>query len=312
MAQAFNNSQSVADPTVTSVSAANTATGGFYRISNLFGIGGTQADDLRFTPVDLTTVANEDPSVLTTANDRYLNRVGQFTFANDYPITGVTLDMTAHSIYAPNGDPIIASQRSSFLLHDFSLLFVGNNGAEFLISRLTPLLGGGSRPSADEDFHLSMLSGNTSPMLQFVNSADASPATVPVGREKITSLEWLTGEIPNGDLATWDKGGSDITYEDDTFPVNGDVTAPPPETNIPNFNLIKSGQSLYAAGGGETTWNVYLFSTGPGVAENAQLNFSQITITVTGLPESSHAIWGGLVLLGTTEVLRRCRSKRTA
>jgi|GEM_PF-4277111 len=311
MAQAFNNNASVQNPTATSVSAENNPTGGFYRISNLYGIGGTVSTDVQFTPVDLATVSNPDPSIITTANARYLNRLGQFTFANDYPITGVTLDMTAHSIYDINGNTINSVDRSAFLLHDFSLLFVGNNGAEFLISRITPLLGGGSRPSADEEFHLSMGSGDRVPLLQYKNSQDAAPAAVPVGREKVTSLEWLTGELPNGDLTTWDTGG-EITYEDDTFPVNGDVTAPVPEPNIPNFNLVKSGQLLYAAGGGETTWNVYLFSTGPLSAFDAQsnptslqLNFSQITITVTGLPESSHAIWGGIALLGTAEILRR-------
>jgi hypothetical protein len=305
MAQAFNNTDSVLNPAATTVTAPmETVLGSFYRVSNLYGIGGT------FTPNDVQQVTQPDPSIFPDANERYLNRLGQFTFANDYPITGVTLNMTAHSIYAPNGDPLDSTARASFLLHDFSLLFVGQNGAEFLISRLTPLIGGGARPSADDDFILSMGSGDRIPSLQYLSANP--PTTVPPGRQQITSLEWLTTELPGGDTETWDPGGVPFTYEDDTFPVAGDVTAPPPDPNIPNFQLIRSGQPLYAAGGGETTWNVYLFSTGPlssfdaqNNPEPLQLNFSQITITVTGLPESSHALWGGLALLGTAEILRR-------
>lgn len=305
--QAFNNSSSVADPLLTTITASlDPATvGSFYRISNLYGIGGLQV-----APNDIQQVTEPDPSIFAGANERYLNRLGQFTFANDYPITEITLDMTAHSIYAPNGDLLGFNARSAFLLHDFSLLFVGQNGAEFLISRLTPLIGGGTRPSADEDFILSMGSGDRIPNLQYQSVVPAT--TVPPGRQQITSLEWLTAGLPNGDPAVWDPGADPFTYEDDTFPTNADVVAN--ATDVPNFQLVRpnSGQPLYAAGGGETTWNVYLFSTGPLSGADAQqnpapiqLNFSQITITVTGLPESTHALWGGLVLLGMAEILRR-------
>lgn len=306
--QAFNNAASVANPLLTTITAPlEPAVGSFYRISNLYGIGGLQVG-----PNDLQQVTEPDPSISSTANDRYLNRLGQFTFANDYPIGGVTLNMTAHSIYAPNGDLLDSATRASFLLGDFAVLFVGQNGAEFLVTRLTPLIGGGARPSADDDFILSMGGGDRIPNLQY-RSVDPA-TTVPPGRQQITSLEWLTTELPNGDLATWDTGGDPLSYEDDTFPINADVVANPPATDVPDFQLQRStaGQPLYAAGGGETTWNVYLFSTGPlssldpqSNPSPLQLNFSQITITVTGLPESTHALWGGLILLGTAEILRR-------
>jgi hypothetical protein len=303
MAQAFNNTDSVLNPAATTVTAELNATG-FFRISNITGLAGTLvgAADISESPTatDFTATAN------------YLSRLGSFTFANDYPIRNVSLSVSVDSIYDPDTggigglfEDVNTGQfnRTAFRIHDFSLLFVGTTGEQFLVSRNTTwdVLPG---LPADENFVVTVNSGTRETGL--VYDADGSiPRT-----GQIQSLEWLSGTLPFDD-GGWDPGLDPGTNLDDTFPTTADIGGGAAQADNPTVTLERGfttnlAPPLYAGGAGETTWNVYLFSTGDlsGPTAGYQLNLSQIIIAVE-VPESSHALWGGLALLGTAEILRR-------
>jgi hypothetical protein len=296
----FNNTDSVLNPAATTVTATLNASG-FFRISNITGLDGTSAGAANIsespTATDFSSTAN------------YLSRLGSFTFANDYPIRNVSLSVSVDSIYDPNGDigglsdDIGQFNRTAFRIHDFSLLFVGTTGEQFLVSRNTTWDVSPGVP-ADENFVVTVNSGTRAPGLVY----DAGGTISRVGQ--IQSLEWLDGTLPNDD-GGWDPGLDLATNLDDTFPTSADIGPGPAQADDLTVTLERGfntdqAPALYAGGAGETTWNVYLFSTGDlsGPTAGYQLNLSQIIIAVE-VPESSHALWGGLVLLGTTEILRR-------
>ncbi len=266
----------------------------FIRITTIEGLAGVAA------PANVNEAAATD-----LGSSSYLNKLGSFNFANDYPIISANLDLAIDSVIH-DGDGALLSQaeRGSFLMHQFSLLFVGTTvggtASSFLISQNATLVP--SIPPADDNF-LVTLTGTT-PSLEFVSTPPLPPPT-----DQIASLEWL-GPIAND--PAWDPDG-DTDPSNDTFPTTADVGVDPVALADISFKLTSPGTPtapLYISGAGQTSWDVYLFTTGPSLSGTLQLNLSQIIIALE-VPESSHAIWGGLVLLGTTEVLRRRRSKRT-
>jgi hypothetical protein len=309
LAQAFNNTDSVLNPAATTITAELNATG-FFRISNITGLAGAS--------VGAANISESPTATDFTATANYLSRLGSFTFANDYPIRNVSLSVSVDSIYDPdNGgigglsDDANTGQfdRTAFRIHDFSLLFVGSTGEQFLVSRNTAwdIIPG---VPADDNFVVTVNSGNREPGLAY----DADGTIPRTGQ--IQSLEWLSGSLPSDD-GGWDTGLDPASNLDDTFPTTADIGTGAAQADDPTVTLERGfttdqAPPLYAGGAGQTTWNVYLFSTGDlsGPTAGYQLNLSQIIIAVE-LPESSHALWGGLVLLGTAEVLRRRRSKRT-
>ena len=275
------------NPTATLTPSA----GSFIRVSTLEGTTGVLAG-----AVD---VAETLPGDLGSVN--YLNKLGTFNFANDYPIVSVNLGMSIDSVILnSNGDPVVLGDRLSFLMHQFSLLFVGitpgGASSSFLISQNATLVG--SLAPADDNFQLT-LSGTT-PALEYVATPSVTP---PAGQ--ITSLEWI-GPIAND--PAWDPD-ADADPSNDTFPTTADLDPVPPGLTDISFNLQgpgAPGSALYGGGAGQTSWEVYFYTTGPSLGGALQLNLSQIIIAVE-VPESSHALWGGLALLGTAEVLRRRR-----
>jgi hypothetical protein len=304
----FTVSPDAQDPAPTATLTSDFAAGNFMRITTFEGTGAGAGN-----------IGEVAETTLNSGN--YLNTLGTFSFANDYPIISVNLGLSVHSILENiNGDPLDSTARSSFHLHQFSLLFVGRTvgaaPAQFLLSQNSTL---GAIGSADGNFHL-ILDGARAPSL------DYTPTTESITGQ-IQSLEWLGASANNGadiwnpDGNAVDGGGNPVTdipgdptlFRDnwtDTFPVTADLPVTPGLTEI-GFTLSSGGSPLdpasylYAGGAGQTTWEVYLYTSGPSLgATPLQLNLSQIIIALE-VPESSHALWGGLVLLGTAEILRR-------
>jgi hypothetical protein len=284
--------------TVTTVTGTPSLGGApFFRISNLNGVVAAPSFS-----TDLATVAAANTSG--TANtDNYLNRIGQFTFARDNPILNVKLTLRVDSVYDQNlmvvGDRIGgvdgSFNRSAFLMHDFGLLFVGNGGARFAMTRITDP--GALRFSADENFAVVEPSGGGF-TIEYVPSPnlDSTGELIPLANQ-IRSLEWLDS-TPLPDDGTWDPNPAGVY--DDTFPVTAD------NATSPSFCMVQGadagGDPLYVSGGNNTVWNVYLFSTGP-IETNAQLNLSEIQVTLS-VPEASDALAAGVGLILVAGVIR--------
>jgi len=285
--------------TVTTVTGTPSLGGApFFRISNLNGVVAAPSYS-----TDLATVAAATTGG--TANtDNYLNRIGQFSFARDNPILNVKLTLQVDSVYDQNlmvvGDRIGgvdgSFNRSAFLMHDFGLLFVGNGGARFAMSRISDSFVG--RFSADENFAVvEPLGGGFS--IEYVPVPNLDPDTgelIPLANQ-IRSLEWLDS-TPLPDDGSWDPNTGGIY--DDTFPVTADAAA------SPSFCMVRGvdagADPLYVSGGNNTVWNVYLFSTGP-IETNVQLNLSQIQVTLA-VPEASDALAAGMGLILVAGVIR--------
>lgn len=309
LGQAFNEAPThpSGPDTVTTVTGTPSLGGAsFFRISNLNGVVAAPSFS-----TDLATVATATTGG--TANtDNYLNRIGQFTFARDNPILNVKLTLRVDSVYDQNlmvvGDLIGgvdgSFNRSAFLMHDFGLLFVGNGGARFAMSRLTDP--SAFRFSADENFAVVEPPGGGF-SIEYVPFPNLDPDTgelIPLANQ-IRSLEWLDS-TPLPDDGSWNPNTTGIF--DDTFPVTADVTAAPVQSPIsPSFCMVRGvdtagGDPLYVSGGNNTVWNVYLFSTGP-IETNVQLNLSQIQVTLS-VPEASDALAAGIGLILVAGVIR--------
>jgi len=268
-----------------------------FRIGNLYGLTGVTAS----TNSDLATVA----SAITAGADNidnHLNRVGQFTFTADNPILDVKLTLEVNSIYTENfgasgnlvgGDNFF--DRSAFLLHDFGLLFEGNGGTRFALTRFTDPAAG--RFSADENFAVVELAGGGF-TIEFIDppNLDVNGELIPL-TDQIRSLEWLSVGANDAD---WDPTGGTGSAFDYTFPVAADATTDP--TFFMTRGIDSGPDPLYTGGGNNTVWNVYLFSTGP-IGSNLQLNLSQIQVTLS-VPEASDALAAGVGLILVAGVIR--------
>ena len=119
LGQAFNI---FPPPTDTAPTATITPTTGVFRISNL----GTVAAPSTNAPLATSAAGTF------TDTDNYLSEIGRFTLANDYPILGVTLSLKVEGAFSETGAALGMEgqdNRSTFLMHDFGLLFVGNAAA---------------------------------------------------------------------------------------------------------------------------------------------------------------------------------------
>jgi hypothetical protein len=267
----------------------------YFRISNINGLVAAPSPDSALATVASATTAG--PANI----DNYLNRVGQFTFTADNPILNVSLTLGVNSIYTENfgasgnlvgGDNFF--DRSAFLLHDFGLLFEGNGGARFALTRFTDPAAG--RFSADENFAVVELAGGGF-TIEFIDppNLDVNGELIPL-TDQIRSLEWL-GVGAND--AAWDPTGDSFPF-DDTFPVAADAAIPP--TFFMERGIDTGADPLYTGGGNNTVWNVYLFSTGP-IGSNLQLNLSEIQVTLS-VPEASDALAAGVGLILVAGVIR--------
>lgn len=278
------------------VGTPSLGTDSFFRISNVNGLVAAPSPDSALATVATATTAG--PANI----DNHLNRVGQFTFTADNPILNVSLTLGVNSIYTENfgaqgnlvgGDNFF--DRSAFLMHDFGLLFEGNGGARFALTRFTDPVAG--RLSADENFAVVEPAGGGF-TLEYVPVANLDPDSgelVPL-TDQIRSLEWL-GVGAND--AAWDPTGDSFPF-DDTFPVAADAAIPP--TFFMERGIDTGAAPLYTVGGNNTVWNVYLFSTGP-IGSNLQLNLSQIQVTLS-VPEASDALAAGVGLILVAGVIR--------
>jgi hypothetical protein len=273
----------------------------------LYGLTGVTAS----TNSDLATVATAT-TVGADNIDNYLNRVGQFRFTADNPILNVSLTLGVNSIYTENfgavGDlnGVVdgSFNRSAFLLHDFGLLFEGNGGARFALTRIMDP--GAFRFSADENFAVvEPAGGGFTIEYVLVPDLDVYGELIPKTGQ-IRSLEWLDAQAndpawnPNPILVDpTDPAAGYIPY-DDTFPVAADAAIPP--TFFMERGIDTGADPLYTGGGNNTVWNVYLFSTGP-IGSNLQLNLSQIQVTLA-VPEASDALAAGVGLILVAGVIR--------
>jgi hypothetical protein len=292
-------------PTDTNPTATLTPAGGqFFRISNLTGVVGTSNASADLSSTTAASLGGAD-------TDNYLSRIGQFTFANDFPIKDVTLSLRVQSISDTGGNPgtldgVIDGSfiRSGFLMHDFGLLFVGSAGTEFVLTRSSANFT--SPFSADENFSVTRpLSGGQ--YLQYIDQPnyDAQNNLIPQV-DQLRSLEWLSSDLndPDSSLA-WQPDA--FTPLDRTFPVTADLS--PAVTDIGFYasrGLDTGAPALYAGGAGDRTWNIYLFSTGMGVPANLQLNLSEITVTLA-VPEAGSTVAAGVALILLAGVLRSRR-----
>ena len=302
LGQAFTVAPAHPAPGATTVNYVNGAPSlgadQFFRVSNINGVVGAANNG-----ADLETVALATTGGLANT-DNYLSRIGQFNFAYDNPILNVRLALGVDSVYTDNfgsqgtvdGTPDGNFNRSTFLLHDFGLLFVGNGGTTFALSRITdPSVG---RFSADENFAVvEPPGGGVTIEYVPVPDLDANGNLVPKAGQ-VRSLEWV---VAQPDDVLWDPT-SDGFYFDDTFPVATDVAPATPPTFYLESGTDAFGDALYVTGGNNTVWNVYLFSTGP-VGSNLQLNLSQIQVTLA-VPEASDALAAGLGLILVAGVIR--------
>jgi len=271
-------------------------TDSFFRISNVNGLVAAPSPDSALATVATATTAGVGNI------DNHLNRVGQFTFTADNPILNVSLTLGVNSIYTENfgavGDlnGVVdgSFNRSAFLLHDFGLLFEGNRGARFALTRLMDP--GAFRLSADENFAVVEPPGGGF-TIEFIDppNLDVNGELIPL-TDQIRSLEWL-GVGAND--AAWDPTGDRFPF-DDTFPVAADAAIPP--TFFMERGIDTGADPLYTGGGNNTVWNVYLFSTGP-IGSNLQLNLSQIQVTLS-VPEASDALAAGVGLILVAGVIR--------
>jgi hypothetical protein len=318
LGQAFNEAPThPSGPTTVNTVTGTPSLGGdsFFRISNLNGVVAAPSSS-----TDLATVATETTGGIVNT-DNYLNRIGQFSFARDNPILNVKLTLAVDSVYTVDSSSALVSpvpvttgdgsdNRSTFLLHDFGLLFVGNGGARFAMTRITdpdPLV---LRYSADENFAVVQPPGGGS-TIEYVPSPTIDPGTnelIPLPNQ-LRSLEWLDAQAddpgwnPNPGYTILDPlGGPDITIDayNDTFPVTADAATP--STFYMERGIDLGADPLYVSGGNNTVWNVYLFSTGP-VGSNLQLNLSQIQVTLA-VPEASDALAAGMGLILVAGVIR--------
>jgi len=296
-------------PSNTAPTATLTPTAGqYFRISNLNGVLGTPNAAADLSSTAATSLGGAD-------TDNYLSRIGQFTFANDVPIMDVTWSLRVHSVNAAHCDAgnLLSCEKvfdiSPFLMHFYVLLFVGSADTEFVLTRSSANLT--SPFSADENFSItSPLSGDH--FLQYIDQPnyDVNNQLIPHSGQ-IRSLEWLSSDLNDvNSSAAWQPDA--VTPLDRTFPVTADlgtgvtVDTPNGVTDIGFYASrgVNSGAPfLYSAGAGNTTWNIYLFSTGQGVPTNLQLNLSEITVTLS-VPEASHAIAGGTALILVAGLLR--------
>lgn len=318
LGQAFNEAPAHPAPGATMVNyvsgAPSLGTDQFFRVSNINGVVGAANNG-----TDLETVALATTGGLANA-DNYLSRIGQFSFAYDNPILNVRLALGVDSVYTVDPSSALVSpvpvttldgseNRSAFLLHDFGLLFVGNGGARFAMTRITdpdPLV---LRYSADENFALVDQPG-TGFSIEFIDppNLDGTGELIPLPNQ-LRSLEWLDAQAddlawnPNPGYTIPDTlGGPDITIDayNDTFPVTADAATP--STFYMERGIDLGADPLYVTGGNNTVWNVYLFSTGP-VGSNLQLNLSQIQVTLA-VPEASDALAAGMGLILVAGVIR--------
>jgi len=282
--------------------------GEYFRINNIYGnLGIIAAAD----PITSLPLSN------TTDDNNYLNRLGQFTFANDYPILNVRLTLAVNSAFTSAGTPSVIispgtndgapENRFSFLTQDFALLFVGQSGSSFMIAKNSAF---DTSSITDEDnFILRTNPGDLSTSLEYcVRGSEEYTLDGPVLKDnQVGSLEWTGGFVND---PTWDPrdptvGGSAGDNLDDTFPVAADVT---PE-NLPFYVErgvdFSKGTPLYPGGAAERTWNVYLFTTGI-VLGGGQLNLSEITVTLA-VPEASNAVAAGVAVIFIAGVLKSRR-----
>lgn len=316
LGQAFNEAPThPSGPTTVNTVTGTPSLGGdsFFRISNLNGVVAAPS------PADeLATVATATTGGIANT-DKYLNRIGQFTFARDNPILNVRLTLKVDSVYTVDTSSALVSpvpvttgdgseDRSAFLLHDFGLLFVGNGGARFAMTRITDPDPNVSRFSADENFAVVGLPGGGF-TIQFIDppNLDGTGELIPLVNQ-VRSLEWLDaqpddpGWNPNPGYTIPDPLGPDIVIDtyNDTFPVTADAATPP--TFYMEHGIDGGADPLYVSGGNNTVWNVYLFSTGP-IGSNVQLNLSEIQVTLA-VPEASDALAAGMGLILVAGVIR--------
>ncbi len=284
-----------ANPTAT----LTPTTGNFIRISTVHGtVTPPSTDSSALFGADAVSQVSVGDFLSTV----YLNKLGTFNFANDYPIISATLGLSIDSVMTMNGDIISTVDRGPFVMHQFSLLFVGTTAGgtstSFLMSQNQTLF-----PEISTDISQFQLTvDGSTPALQYFTTPPTGPTP-----NLVNSLEWRGVVAADG---TWDPNengtindpdlGLIIDPSNDTFPTTGDVA------DI-SFSLSSPGDALsplYSGGAGQTSWDVFLFSTGPSLNGTFQLNLSGIIVTLE-VPESSQALWGGLALLGTAEVLRR-------
>lgn len=298
-------------PTTTNNVIGSPTLGGnaFFRISNIAGVVGSPS-----SPIELETVATATTGGIANT-DNYLSRIGQFTFAYDNPILNVRLDLGVNSVYTENfgsqgtvdGTPDGNFSRSGFLLHDFGLLFVGNAGTTFALSRITDPTS--ARVSADENFAVVEAPGGGL-TIEYVDPPDLDINGNLIPKQgQVRSLEWLDAVPddgnwnPNPGYTIPDPPNPDIVIDplgNDTFPVAADGATP--STFYMERGINSGGDPLYVTGGNNTVWNVYLFSTGP-IGSNLQLNLSQIQVTLA-VPEASDALAAGLGLILMAGVIR--------
>jgi len=285
--------------TVTTVTGTPSLEGApFFRISNIFGL------------TNATPSPNSDLATVATATTEgaenianYLNRVGQFTFTADNPILGVRLKLEVNSIYTGNfgavglkGSPEGSLDRSAFRMHDFGLLFEGNGGARFALTRYVDPGAGGF--SADGNFAVVEpdRGGFTIEYLIEPNLDLDTGELIPLTNQ-IRSLEWMSVQAND---QNWDPTDGTGTAFDYTFPVAADAASPP--TFFMDYGIDSAARALYSGGGNNMVWNVYLFSTGP-IGVNLQLNLSQIEVTLA-VPEASDALAAGVGLILVAGVIR--------